>query len=217
MTLRVGSVAARPRILELTRVVVALVVVCSVLVGCGDSVEVVEAPAVPFTAVAVGESHGCALRVDGTVACWGDNEYGQAEAPGGVFTVVAAAGDRSCGLRSDGTVACWGLYVEAPDGAFAAVAVGAESSCGLRPDGSLLCWLGVVDDAGTVDAWTVDGGPFSAVSVGASQFCALGVDGVLACRGAAVPALRSPPEGTYRAVSAGAGVSCGVFDGGRVV
>ena len=144
------------------RVAAVLAVVWAVSVACGGSGEVV-APAVPFTDVAVGESHACALRADGRVACWGDNGRGQAEAPGGGFTAVAAGGDRSCGLRSDATVACWGLYAAVPEGAFTAVALDAELSCGLRPDGSLTCWLGVVDDEGNVDAENVEGGPFRAV------------------------------------------------------
>src|SRR5881628_599235 len=36
--------------------------------------------------VSAGGYHSCALRTDGTVACWGLNRYGQATAPAGVFT-----------------------------------------------------------------------------------------------------------------------------------
>ena len=35
-----------------------------------------------FTEVSVGLSHACAIRDDGTVACWGDNAGGRAEPPG---------------------------------------------------------------------------------------------------------------------------------------
>ena len=60
--------------------------------------------------IAAGASHGCAVRGDGTLACWGDNFYGQITAPAGTFT----HGRRRlrttrCGLRTDGTLACWGI------------------------------------------------------------------------------------------------------------
>src|SRR5881396_936036 len=58
--------------------------------------------------VSAGGYHSCALRTDGTVACWGLNRYGQATAPAGVFTQLSAGGSHTCGLKSDGTVACWG-------------------------------------------------------------------------------------------------------------
>lgn len=35
-----------------------------------------------FTAVAAGAHHSCALRTDGTIACWGYDYYGQAQPPG---------------------------------------------------------------------------------------------------------------------------------------
>ncbi|WP_420613943.1 hypothetical protein [Candidatus Spongiisocius sp.] len=34
-----------------------------------------------FTAVAGGLSHWCAIRIDGSITCWGDNDRGQAIPP----------------------------------------------------------------------------------------------------------------------------------------
>src|SRR5256885_2918230 len=58
--------------------------------------------------VSAGGSHTCAIRTDGTVACWGDNSHGQATPPAGTFTQVSAGGAHTCAVRSDSTVACWG-------------------------------------------------------------------------------------------------------------
>ena len=61
-----------------------------------------------YEAVTAGDTHACALRTDGAVACWGGNDYGQSDAPDGTYEAVAAGGDHTCALRTDGTIACWG-------------------------------------------------------------------------------------------------------------
>ena len=100
-------------------------------------------PADPFGAVAVGRAHSCALRLDGTVACWGDNSRGQAEAPGGPFTAITAGDWHSCGLRTGATVDCWGDnrygQLDIPEARFTAVAAGAHHTCALGVDGTITC------------------------------------------------------------------------------
>lgn len=73
--------------------------------------------------VSVGASHSCATRGDGTVTCWGNNEFGQvrggaswmptAELPTTVSVIddavrVYAAMRHSCAIRADATLWCWG-------------------------------------------------------------------------------------------------------------
>ncbi len=73
-------------------------------------------------AVAVGDRHSCALKLDGSVACWGANDLGQLaslepmsslpiDIPG--FGPGAEANDlfakrHTCAVRSDNTLLCWG-------------------------------------------------------------------------------------------------------------
>src|SRR5262245_11626288 len=61
-------------------------------------------------AIAGGKYHAVALKADGTVVAWGDNEFGQLDVPAGLTDVIAiAAGDdHSLALKSDGTVVAWG-------------------------------------------------------------------------------------------------------------
>jgi hypothetical protein len=71
------------------------------------------APSGAFTSVSAGYHHSCAVRVDGSVACW-PAEYvdifpGTA-APKGVFTSVSATVDYTCGLRPGGKAECWGDF-----------------------------------------------------------------------------------------------------------
>ncbi|MDD4871833.1 MAG: hypothetical protein PHR77_14845, partial [Kiritimatiellae bacterium] len=61
-------------------------------------------------AIAGAGYNSLALRGDGTVAAWGQNNYGQTNVPVGLSNVVAVAGghEYSLALRSDGTVVAWG-------------------------------------------------------------------------------------------------------------
>ena len=97
---------------------------------------------VAFTAVSAGHEHTCRVRTDGTLACWGNNDRGQAAPPDGTFTIVSAGHEHTCGVRTDGTLACWGQneYGTPLEGTFATVSAGHEHTCGLRTDGTLACW-----------------------------------------------------------------------------
>jgi hypothetical protein len=68
-----------------------------------------------------GTAHFCARRGDGSVSCWGRNEYGQlgdgtrndANMAAPVKRLVdaqqiAAGGDRTCAHRAKGSIVCWG-------------------------------------------------------------------------------------------------------------
>lgn len=73
------------------------------------------------TAIALGDQFGCALAIDGTVACWGRGTSGQlgdglstsSATPVSVFGLnhviqITARSQHACALRVDGSVYCWG-------------------------------------------------------------------------------------------------------------
>jgi alpha-tubulin suppressor-like RCC1 family protein len=62
-----------------------------------------------FRQISSGNRHNCGITTDGTVFCWGNNEYGQLNAPAGVFKSVVAGKYYSCGMRLDGAKECWGV------------------------------------------------------------------------------------------------------------
>jgi alpha-tubulin suppressor-like RCC1 family protein len=85
------------------------------------------APFGDVVALSAGHHHVCALRRDGSVWCWGDNDQGElgndsldarSTVPVQVVTdsgdalsgivAIAAGSDHSCGLDSAGNVFCWG-------------------------------------------------------------------------------------------------------------
>jgi alpha-tubulin suppressor-like RCC1 family protein len=77
-----------------------------------------------ISAIAGGLRHNCAIKVDGTVWCWGANDVHQLGIPGngneplpvevsGAFgpaspAVEIVAWRQTCARRADGTVLCWG-------------------------------------------------------------------------------------------------------------
>jgi len=75
----------------------------------------------PVAQLATGRYHTCARNVDGSIWCWGSNDYGQLgdgsrashATPAKVKGIddaveLAAGGDRTCARRASGAVYCWG-------------------------------------------------------------------------------------------------------------
>jgi Regulator of chromosome condensation (RCC1) repeat len=61
-----------------------------------------------FTSVSVGTAHACGVRPDGSVTCWGADNYGEATPPAGTFVSLDAGDFHTCGMRADLSVTCWG-------------------------------------------------------------------------------------------------------------
>ena len=167
----------------------------------------IELPAeVRFTAIDAGDGHTCALRADGTISCWGANEYGQADAPDGEFLAVSAGGQHSCAIRTDRTVLCWGSVYprpfEAASEEFQSVSAGFGHTCGLRIDGTISCWGG--DVPGAPD------GPFDAVTAGFFFSCAAPDDGAVTCWPSPGSGEEDTPDGSLVSLSAGSTHACGL-------
>lgn len=64
-----------------------------------------------FKAISSGANHVCGVRKDGSIACWGDNAFGQAQAPHPDtcnFTAISSGDTHTCALCDNGGVICWG-------------------------------------------------------------------------------------------------------------
>ena len=99
------------------------------------------------TAIAAGFEDSLALKSDGTVYAWGDNNFGETNVPAGLNGVTAiACGDyHDLALKLDGTVAAWGqsIYGQTTNAAatnVVAIAAGGQDSMALRADGSVVTW-----------------------------------------------------------------------------
>ena len=116
-----------------------------------------------FIEVASGEQHSCALRKDGTVACWGvgktgekcdvtagDNSYdcGQALPPDDPkirFTKLRSGWLYTCGITEDYVLKCWGWkdigVTKVPPGQYSQVAAGGNKHvCAINLEGQVACW-----------------------------------------------------------------------------
>ncbi len=121
-------------------------------------------------ALVAGAMHTCARLADATLACWGNNDYGQlgtgTNAPAGTPVAVgnlprvaahSTGGNTTCAVGSAGSLHCWGanpwgqlgqgstsLYSMSPvsiAGTWSAVAAGGDHTCAVSADGnSLSCW-----------------------------------------------------------------------------
>ena len=122
------------------------------------------------TSVAAGDAHSLALRSDGTVWSWGNNQYGQLgdgttvnrSVPGPVsgltnIRAIAARYLHSLALKNDGTVWAWGYNADGAlgDGTttnrsvpvqvsvidrIVGISAGVEHNLALRNDGTVWAW-----------------------------------------------------------------------------
>ena len=67
-------------------------------------------PAKKYKAISSGANHVCAIDMDGSIMCWGDDSHGQvSDRPtGGVFMEITSGDNHTCALRDDGALLCWG-------------------------------------------------------------------------------------------------------------
>ncbi|MBU1070110.1 hypothetical protein KJ975_11135 [Myxococcota bacterium] len=120
--------------------------------------------------IAAGRYHTCAVVSDGTVRCWGRNNYGQLGdnttttrfTPVSVLNITSAAyvtagANHTCAVKTDGTVMCWGYNSSGQLGdnttttrntpvvvsgisGVAALDAGYAHTCAVKTDGTAWCW-----------------------------------------------------------------------------
>jgi alpha-tubulin suppressor-like RCC1 family protein len=230
-------------------------------------------------AISTGDYHTCAILHDGSVSCWGQNNYGQlgdgtasdrnattqTASLGTDRTAVAiTAGDyHTCAILDNGSVSCWGYndYGQLGDGTLTngntptqtsslgtdrtavEISAGRYHTCAILDDGSVSCWgyngNGRLGDGSTTSRNTPTqtstlgtDRTAVAISAGGSHTCALLDDGSVSCwgengwgqHGDGTTTIRNTPTqtsslGTYRtavAITAGYYHTCAILDDGSV-
>ena len=160
-----------------------------------------------FQQVDAGWDHICALRMDGTVECWGDLHFSEREprTPEGIFTQIVAGNDSSCGIQADGYARCWdgfGHVGAVREGTIQQIHTFSQPGiCWLNEDGSVGCGG---------DANSTHSGPFKLVTTGYNFFCALNGDDEAYCRSFGGSATSQPPGGKFTFLQAGGYRVCGI-------
>ena len=166
--------------------------------------------------ISTGYGHACGLKTDGTVVCWGWNDYGQATVPDGLASVeqVSAGHQHTCALKSDGTIVCWGddsygqVTVQVGLDSVAQVSAGYLHTCVLKTDGTVVCWGFPWHGATTVPVGLAS---VTQLSTGMAT-CALKADATLVCWGWVPGGLDSVAQ-----MSAGTSHVCALKTNGAVV
>ena len=180
----------------------------------------------PFTSVAVGRAHTCAiLHINGAITCWGNNDHDQATPKGGPFVALTAGRDFTCGLHADLTIECWGkpdysIISDKPDkGPYTAITAGSYHACALDIDGNIECWGnnweygGADEDDAHLKEAVADDGPYLDVAAGYTHTCALRENRTATCWGRNPDGRATPPPGRrssprYDAITAGKQHTC---------
>ena len=159
-------------------------------------------PCDTFSALDSGHQHSCAIRRNGTAACWGAHLGGQTEPPNGILKIISAGTLHTCGLRTDNTITCWGVnwygQADAPTGQFTSVSAGSDHTCGLRTNQTITCWGSNLN--GQTDA---PDGQFTSVSAGSNYTCGLRTNQTITCWGANDLGQTSATKGRFTSVRAG--------------
>jgi Regulator of Chromosome Condensation (RCC1) repeat protein len=162
----------------------------------------------PFTEVAVGLDHVCALRTDKTIKCFGSD--GASRAPAGAFRAIAAAPGHTCGISVDGSMRCWGATDQALPGKLVAISAGILFDCAIDENGHVSC------------TWSVNPpttGGFTQVSVSQVHACGLS-NGLATCWGLGGSSKlrpRQPPDGLFTSIHVDDDSSCGLRPDGTLV
>ena len=161
-----------------------------------------------FQQVDAGWGHICALRMDGTVHCWGEfvrgltRPYASDENPEGTFTQIVAGNDSSCGVRTDSSLECWnGFRHISRDSEMVQVHTYTQSGvCWLNQDGTVGCGGDHHEEPNESN--------YRLVTTGWEFACALTVDGDVVCWNG--NRRIDPPTGKFSFIQAGGSRVCGI-------
>ncbi|MDA8838590.1 putative Ig domain-containing protein [Candidatus Poseidoniales archaeon] len=185
--------------------------------------------------IAVGKHHTCVVTSDGSIECWGQNDFGQL---GRGFK--CPYGSYANGCNGNFAVTLPGLVTYSGEFGFVQVSVGDTHTCGLLANGTSMCWGSNVDGqlgvGNAVDrfvpAYTAmpESASFTQIDLGKAHSCATTSSGELFCWGRnsfgqlgdgtinnrLSPTMATLPTGfSVMSVSAGGDHSCVVFNGSQ--
>jgi PKD repeat protein len=159
--------------------------------------------------IAAGYDYSLAIKEDGSIVGWGNNQFGQADPPEGndyvALAVCVDGGHHGLALRADGSIAGWGDnqygQADSPTGNdFITIAAGRKHSLALKSDGSIIAW----GDNGNGQINSPAGNDFIAIASGTGHSIALKSDGSIVAWGRNTQGQTDAPAGNdFVAIAAG--------------
>ncbi|MDB4955639.1 MAG: regulator of chromosome condensation [Myxococcales bacterium] len=165
-----------------------------ILVACSSSTTPPSHEPAVSGRLSAGMHHTCVVQNDGSVWCWGRNQYGElgVATPGGSRVPVRAAFSdaiavtgamqSTCGIKSDGTVWCWGRVISDTLNYTPTQIIGVSNVTQLAASEGDLCALSADHTASCLTS------PTTAMQVATdvvkvTTSCALHSDGTVTCWG----------------------------------
>ena len=146
--------------------------------------------------ISSGGFHNAVIQPDGSVVCWGYNEYGRCNSPALLersVRQIAAGGRYTVAVRDNGDVVCWGRNDSGewgvPEGLGATVnpiiqvSVGVNHTAALLKDGQIVCWGDNSSGQCVIPLSTSDSGSAIRVAAGESHTVAVFENGSIHCWG----------------------------------
>jgi hypothetical protein len=145
----------------------------------------------------------CGIRADGSLACWGENDFDTAQS-GIAYAEVAIGGrENVCALRSDQTIECFssGDLCQYGSDTYRSLALGFNFCVAVRTDGSIYQYNWA---APPID------GTYTQISAKEDQVCAVATDGTVACWGGDNRGAVLPRRGPFVDAARGPGGICAI-------
>jgi hypothetical protein len=192
-----------------------------------------------FRTIALGRDNGVMVRLDGTLAAFGQSALIQ-DVPSGLYRAATVASVHAVAIAKDGTLVAWGSdslpppfssltgLLNAPtSGPFREVAARLFYSLALAEDGTLYGWGHPGQGTNVLEGWTptsedaaifyIPDQSFKAIAAGNTHALAIKADGTVTGWGNGTGGALQPPPGVrFKAVAAGWGFSIGLATDGTL-
>jgi hypothetical protein len=181
-----------------------------------------------YLSFVAGRYHACGIKLDQTVACFGNNYYSQTSPVSSRKFVELSLGDQhTCGRTVENTVVCWGRnnngqtsfpsYLDVVQ-----VTAGGFFTCGLLTNNSVPYCIGRSYPGfnyGAIENFPDDS--YEMISGGYGTICGIlsseyGLNSTLICSGDNTFGLATPPEGSFIKISVNALHACALTSDGSI-